>query len=136
MSQPCQIWKSVIAEEKKKQSLPKTSTIRFSDDEMDISDEDDLYAIPTDTTYWCDYKLTFGRFQGHRLGDMIQTKGGRHYLNYLVGWKDLFDNVRANIKAALAYYATLKNIERPSSDQTVASIPTKKTKSFRPRASQ
>jgi hypothetical protein len=54
------------------------------------------------------FKIRFGQYKGRKLQDMIKSKKQRAILRHYMGWDQLRDDTRENIRVALDHYMEMK----------------------------
>lgn len=70
----------------------------FSDDEQDMD--------------WREMPVRFGMYRGQTLGEVMKTKRGRSYVQYLLSWDELRDDMRKACEVATRDYTAAKQKRR------------------------
>jgi hypothetical protein len=73
---------------------------------LEGSDDDEVDEADVTFDSACAATIPFGKkHRGVALGVLVRTKSGRSYLRYLLGWPNLYDDLRGNIECVMAAYA-------------------------------
>lgn len=96
--------------------LPADQEIKFnvkneqdeSQERMVFSDDETNQPAPPTLTEAKAMRVAFGKYKGRTYGSLALFPAGRHYLRYLLTWKDLYTENRCAIQCLMDDYEQIR----------------------------